>query len=253
MSGFVDVTNMSAMEIKRMGQADDYEQGEGVYRNPWAYRQPTKKYMPMKLNFNSEDVWAAAWQAYVTNGNEYVKAIVPDIPNHKTNRMIVEELLADTTKITQESRDQGLIMQRYFHGLTFKMIEGKSLTPFLQGAYDAACKNTITTKLELGIIASLPATYAKMYKRDETERRVQWARGGSVGVVGEKVTLNIEVLKSIWSQKWNIWFITGVTLEDQVVFFSCKENFDIGTNLTITGNVKGERDNSTQLNRVKVL
>jgi hypothetical protein len=92
-----------------------------------------------------------------------------------------------------------------------------------------------------------------MSKRDETERRVQWARGGSVGVVGEKVTLNIEVLKSIWSQKWNIWFITGVTLEDQVVFFSCKENFDVGTHLTITGNVKGDRDNSTQLNRVKVI
>jgi hypothetical protein len=252
MPGFVDVSNMTSEEVRRMGHADDYEQGEGVYRNPWAYRKPTKKYMPVKLNYNSEDVWGAAWQAYVANGNQYIKAIAPGL-NQKTNRTIVEELLADPTQITQEARDQGLIMQRYFHGLTFKMIEGKQLTPFLQGAYDAACAKTITTKLELGIIASLPATYEKMAKRDETERRVQWARGGSVGVVGEKVTLNIEVLKSIWSQKWNIWFITGVTLEDQVVFFSCKENFDIGTHLTITGNVKGERDNSTQLNRVKVI
>lgn len=257
MHGFVDVSNMTNEQVRRMGHEDDYEQGEGVYRNPWAYRQPTKKFMPMKLNYNSEDVWAASWQAYVTNGNQYVKSfdcsVDPNATGQKTNRMIVEELLADTTKITQESRDQGLIMQRYFHGLTFKLVEGKTLTPFLQGAYDAACKNTITTKLELGIISSLPATYAKMSKRDETERRVQWARGGYVGDIGEKVTLNIEVLKSIWSDKWNTWFLTGVTGEDQVVFFASKENFDIGTHLTITGVVKDTRDNSTKLNRVKVL
>jgi hypothetical protein len=167
--------------------------------------------------------------------------------------MIVEELLANTTLITQESRDMGETMQRYFMGLTFKMIEGKALSEFMQGAYDAATKHTITTKLELAIIASLPATYEKSSKRDEADRKVNFARGGYVGNVGDKVSLNIEVVKSVWSQKWNTWYITGITGEDQAVFFGCKENFDAGTNLTITGNVKGTRDNSTQLNRVKVL
>lgn len=248
MSGFVDVSNMTNEQVRRMGHADDEFDG----RNPWAYRKPVFRAPKVTMNYSSEDVWAAAWQAFMTNGKQYVKAIAPGL-NQKTNRTIVEELLTDTTKITQESRDQGLIVQRYFHGLTFKLVEGKSLTPFLQGAYDASCKNTITNKLDLAIIASLPATYEKMSKRDSMDRRVRWANGGTVGEVGEKVTLNIEVLKSVWSQKWNTWYITGVTLEDQAVFFACKENFDVGTHLTITGNVKGIRDNSTQLNRVKVI
>lgn len=247
MPGFVDVSNMTNEQVRRMGHADDFDG-----RNPWAYRKPVFRAPKVTMNYNSEDVWAAAWQAFTTNGNQYIKAIAPGL-NQKTNRTIVEELLADTTKITQESRDQGLIVQRYFHGLTFKLVEGKTLTPFLQGAYDASCKNTITNKLDLAIIASLPATYTKMAKRDETDRRVQWARGDSVGDVGDKVVLNIQVLKSIWSQKWNTWYITGITGEDQVVFFANKETFDVGTYLTITGIVKGTRDNSTQLNRVKVI
>ena len=250
MSGFVDVSNMSAMDIKRMNQIDD---AGDAWRNPYAYRRPTKKYVPVPLNYKADDVWAAAWQAYVQNGNQYVKAIMPGVPNHKTNRMIVEELLTDTTQITQESRDAGETMRRYFMGLTFKIIEGARLSEFMQGAYDAACKTEIKTKLELAIIASLPATYEKSAKRDDVNRRINFARGGFVGDIGEKVSLNIEVVKSLWSQKWNTWYLTGITGEDQVVFFACKETFDIGTHLTITGTVKGQRDNSTQLNRVKVL
>lgn len=250
MSGFVDVSNMSDIQIKRMNQIDDA--GE-AYRNPYAYRKPVFRAPKVEMNYKAEDVWAAAWQAYITNGKQYIKAIMPDVPNHKTNRMIVEELLADTTQITQESRDMGETMQRYFLGLTFKLIEGKTLSPFLQGAYDAATKHTITSKLDLAIIASLPATYEKSAKRDDVNRRINFARGGYVGTIGDKVSLNIEVIKSLWSQKWNTWYLTGITGEDQVVFFACKESFDIGTHLTITGTVKGTRDNSTQLNRVKVL
>lgn len=249
MPGFVDVSNMSALEVKRLGQMDD----DFEYRNPYAYRKPVFREPKVAMNYKAEDVWAASWQAYVTNGNQYVKAIAPGIAAHKTNRQIVEELLADTTQITQESRDASETMRRYFMGLTFKMIEGKTLSPFMQGAYEAATKAEIKSKLELGIIASLPATYEKSTKRDNVDRRINFARGGYVGTIGDKVSLNIEVLKSLWSQKWNTWYITGITGEDQVVFFASKETFDIGTHLTITGAVKGTRDNSTQLNRVKVI
>lgn len=249
MPGFVDVYNMSALEVKRLGQMDD----DVPYRNPYAYRKPVTRVPKTTNSFNAEDVWAAAWQAYVQNGNQYVKAIAPGVADHKTNRMIVEKLLVDPTQITQENRAQGEIVRRYFKGLTFKLIEGRALSPFMQGAHDASCKDTITGNFDIGVITSLPATYEKSTKRDDVDRRINFARGGYVGDIGDKVTLNIEVLKALWSQKWNTWYITGINSEDQVVFFACKEKFDIGTHLTITGTVKGQRDNSTQLNRVKVL
>lgn len=250
MHGFVDVSHMTNEQVRRMGHEDDY----APTRNPYAYRKPAPTWKAPTISYKAEDVWAASWQAYVTNGNQYVKAVVTG-SGQKPNRMIVEELLSDTTQITQENRDASETMRRYFMGLTFKMIEGKKLSDFMQGAYDAACKTEIKTKFELAIVASLPATYEKSAKRDDVDRRINFARGGYIGdgALSEKVTLNIEVLKSVWSQKWNTWYITGITGEDQVVFFASKESFDIGTHLTITGNVKAHRDNSTQLNRVKVL
>ena len=250
MSGFVDVSGMSAMDIKRMNQIDD---AGDAWRNPYAYRKPVAKAHTPKFNFNTDEVFAASYQAFVAQGNQYVKAIAPGVPGHKTNRMIVEELLNDPTKITSESREQAQLIRAYFKGYTFKILQGKTLNDFNNTAMTIACKDTISSNYDLAVIVSLPATYEKSAKRDTVDRRINFARGGSVGDIGEKVTLNIEVLKSVWSQKWNTWYITGINSEDQVVFFASKESFDIGTFLTITGTVKGQRDNSTQLNRVKVL
>ena len=116
-----------------------------------------------------------------------------------------------------------------------------------------ANRDAINSTYDIAVIASLPATYNKSTKRDDVDRRINFARGGFVGVPGDKVTLNIEVLKQLWSEKFGTWYLTGITDEDQVVFFAHKTKYDIGTHLTITGGVKSHRDNSTQLTRVKVL
>lgn len=250
MSGFVDVSGMSAMDIKRMNQIDD---AGDAWRNPYAYRKPVAKAHTPKINFTADDVWAAAYQAFVAQGNQYVKAIAPGVPDHKTNRMIVESLLADTTQITEGSREQAKAIRDYFKGYTFKLLQGKSLNDFNNTAMTIACKDTISSNYDLAVVVSLPATYEKANKRDNIDRRINFASGGYVGTIGDKVALNIEVVKALWSQKWNTWYLTGITGEDQVVFFAHKTNYDIGTHLTIQGAVKGTRDNSTQLNRVKVL
>lgn len=252
MSGFVDVSNMSDLEVKRMGQMDD----DYNYRNPYAYRKPMSRTPKSTLKYNADDVWAAACQAYAINGNQYIKELLPGVPEDQPqpNRVITERLLTNPEQITEESRQVGGVMRRYFQGLTFKLIEGRKLTPFLQSAFDAANKNEINNKYDLAVIVSLPATYEKATKRDDIERKIQWAKGGYLGTIGDKVNVEIEVVKQLWSQKWNTWYITGITDADQVLFFAYKNQaLKIGDRVKITGVVKCTRDNSTQLNRVKVL
>jgi hypothetical protein len=48
-------------------------------------------------------------------------------------------------------------------------------------------------------------------------------------------------------------FVTGITSDDQVVFFAYKSELPVGKMFDIYGTVKAQRDNTTQLNRVKVL
>ena len=262
MPGFVDVSNMSDLEIKRLGQIDEVDPRDNPYayrnlarRNPYGYRKPMNRTPKVTFSHNTDDVWAAAVQAYNINGR-YIKTlsdVAEGVIIDGTNRQIVDKLLADTMQITQESRDKALAMRQYFKALTFKLIEGKTLSPFLQSAMEFANQEQITNNLGIGIIASLPATYEKMVARDDTDRKIKWARGGFLGSIGDKVTADIEVVKQIWSQNWNTYYITGITSDDKVLFFSYKSNIEIGDRVTIQGTVKAHCTSSTQLNRVKVI
>lgn len=205
------------------------------------------------FEFDADDVWSAAAQAFAINGS-YIKVIDPEVKGQKTNKQIVTELLADTTQITDESREKGQAIRQYFKGLTFKVLQGKVLSEFNNTAMVIAERDVITTNFDVSVIVSLPATYEKAIKRDVVDRRINFASGGFLGQVGDKIEIEIEVIKQLWSGTWNTWYVTGVTDDDKVVFFAYKkQELIIGDRVKIKGTVKSHRDTSTQLNRVKVV
>lgn len=250
MPGFVDVTGWSKEDIRRLGHEDDYDGvPEVVFTRGFNkfYQKNTKP----TFSYESDKVWGAAVVAFRANKG-YVKALAPGL-NTKTNRQIVDELLKDNVPLLDTDIEEGKKIRQYFKALTFKVIEGKTLTPFLTNAMQIAEKDFITDSLGVGTIASLPATYNKMTSRDEVDRRINWARGGFIGSIGNKTTEKIEIIKKLWSNNYNTWYFTGINDKDQVLFFAHKGDFEIGTYVTIEGKVKSHRENSTQLSHVKVI
>jgi hypothetical protein len=71
--------------------------------------------------------------------------------------------------------------------------------------------------------------------------------------VGDKVTVNVDIVRCVFSQKWNTYYATAVTDKNETVFFSIREPLNTGTLLTLRGTVKAHRDGQTQLNRVAVV
>jgi hypothetical protein len=116
-------------------------------------------------------------------------------------------------------------------------------------------RDMITANFDIAVIASLPSGYERGMKRATVKQRIEFATGGYIGQPSDRVTLTIEILKLNYSQKWNTTYFTGITNEDQVVFFPYNSTgkLDIGETYTIEGTVKAHRDNSTQLNRVKFI
>lgn len=250
MPGFVDVTGWSSEEVRRLGHADDEDDSPVRNRNPWAYRKPTPK--APTFSYEADKVWGAAVVAMRIN-NGYIKALAPGINAHKTNRQIVDEILSTNDEISESSMEEGRKIRQYFKALTFKVIEGKTLTPFLQNAMQIADADIITNNLGVGTISSLPATYQKMASRDDVENRIKWARGGYIAEPGSAVTEKIEIIKELWSNNYNTYYYTGINDKDQVLFFAYRTVLEIGTYVTITGKVKSHRDTSTQLSHVKVV
>ena len=245
MPGFANVSNMTSRQIQRMGHADD--------TTPYRAKTRTQK---VTVNYNADDVWSAACAAQRINGS-YIKLSVISESDPATtklsNRMIVDQLLADLSSITDEDREQGVKVRAFYQAYTFKILQGKQLSDFDNTAMLIANREVITGNYDVAVIASLPSCYERGVERQTTEQRVNFATGGFIGKVNDKVKLEIEVIKCTYSHSYNVFFVTGITEQDQPVFFSYKEKVPTGDTMNIYGTVKAHRDNITQLNRVKVI
>lgn len=214
------------------------------------------RYQKPVLNFNADDVWAAACQAQSINSS-YVKLTMisesdPSLTK-LSNRMITERLLTETFNITDEAREQGKKVRAFYQAFTFKILQGKRLNEFDNTAMLIANRDNIDSTYDIAVIASLPSCYERGVKRQTVDQRISFAKGGFIGAIGKKVSTSVEVLRSIYSEKWGTHYITGINSDDQVVFFAYKEMLPAGKFFDIYGTVKAHRDNSTQLNRVKVI
>jgi hypothetical protein len=245
MPGFANVSNMTSRQIQRMGHADD--------TTPYRAKTRTQK---VTVNYNADDVWSAACAAQRINGS-YIKLSVVSESDPATtklsNRMVVEQLLADTFIITDEDRVQGKKVRAFYQALTFKILQGKQLSDFDNNAMLIANREVITGNYDVAVIASLPSCYERGVERQTAEQRVNFATGGFIGKASDKVKLEIEVIKCTYSHSYNVFFVTGITTQDQPVFFSYKDKVPTGDTMNIVGTVKAHRDNITQLNRVKVI
>ncbi len=266
MPGFVDVSNMSDLEIKRLGHADDYDDVVVQHRhvskrNPYGYNSTTR---PVGAKHSVSDVWAAACAAHRINRGYHKDHVYEWDETQRVNRVVLRknrqimmEFLANPDQLTVDDVERGEHCRNFLQNdLTFRTIKGKTVE------FDNAIRKVLAIqdhfdtyhhKYELAIVACLPASVEKTEQRQTAENRMKFAQGGLVGEVGNKVALNVEVISANFSKQYNIFWIRAVTAEDQVVTFSNKQSFDVGSHLTIQGKVKAHKDNLTQLNYVKVL
>lgn len=261
MPGFVDVTGWTSEEVRRMGHADDYDE---VEYQPRGRRRPQS--LP-QVGYAVSDVWAAACAAQRINGGYFKEPVYEHLEDQplsqppaivkRRNRDVMMEFLQNPTQLTVDDVEEGERVRNWLQNdLTFRALKGK-LTEFDSATSKCIAVQdrfyTVGHRYELAVVAALPNSVSRSQERQSTEQRLKFAQGGLIGKPGDKITAKVEVLSANYSQQYNIYWIRGVTDQDQPVTFSNKEKFDVGTHLSIQGKVKAHRDNLTQLNYVKVL
>ena len=171
----------------------------------------------------------------------------------KTNRELVMQFIADPGTITKEDNDMAASLKSWYQAKTFKILGEGYVSEFDRTAMKLVEREELTGNYDIAIAASLPNSYQKGAQRDKGESRAKFAQGGYLGSVGDRVTADIEVLKCIFSQKWNVYFVTAITNNDQSIFFSYKQELNYGAKFRIKGTVKRQDNNQTQLNRVQTI
>ena len=175
-----------------------------------------------------------------------------DVPTEKANRKsLMIEYLERTDEILDVDRQLADNIKAYFDRKTFKIIAGGYVGNFEREAMKALNEEE-TTAYKFGLIATLPGVYTSGIERERNEVALKQATGGYIGKIGDRIELKITVKKCIYSRNWNTYYINALTENDEAVFFSFKEDVVAGTQMQIKGTIKAHRDNSTQLNRVRV-
>ncbi len=253
---FVDVTNMTARDVQRLGHEDD----AGPVQRRWTRRSAGGGH----CGYSISDVWGAACHAQRING-AYIKQDEWELPSEsatavqlkrKSNRNIMMEALENPFMITDADRATGEACLKFIsNDMTFRALQNK-LTDFDR----SVMKITAVTdkffpqahKLELATVACLPNSHQRALKRIEEQDRISQTVG-YIGSVGDKVTVTVDIVRCVFSQKWNTYYATAITSNNQTVFFATRENQTAGTRLIVQGTVKVHRDGQTQLNRVRIL
>jgi hypothetical protein len=215
---------------------------------------------PVKT-FPVDQVWGAAAAAQRING-DYVKEAryqwdeVNQVQTLVTrrNRDIMTELLDQPHNITAQDIEAGQQAREWLRDdLMLRAIKNR-LTEFDQSVrkvLDVADNfDSYLHRLELAVVACLPASHQRGLKRQDQEQRMRQASGQLVGQPGNKVSLRGEVVKANFSQNYGVWFITVIDTDNRAVFFSYRNQLAVGTVVDLRGTVKAHRDGTTQLNRV---
>jgi hypothetical protein len=211
-------------------------------------------------------VWASAAYGFRMNGYTYVKEDRDSyydsyhnetIPASISNRTFAYTALSDPSMLEEADFKLGEEVHQYFKGLTFKAIMGK-LNSFEKGVLEFVDIEDWSTN-PLGIyqfaqLVSLPMSYYRGVERERQDGVIRDAKKEHVGEIGERMTLDVEVVRTVYSEKWCTFYVTSITADDQIVFFAYRQNLDSGTKIRISGTVKAHRDDGqTQFNRVRTI
>lgn len=272
MPGFVDVSNMSDLEIKRLGQRDDDDsstttRGRSMYRPRYNMSAPVNRsrrprQQPGDITAPADVIWAAAAYADRMNGGEYRKepeyaltetnTYTRNIVRH-ANRHWMWQAIESRTLITEQDRDVGQQARDWVRKrLVMQGLRG-NMTEFDQALSRAVEMDEFLTgadRYEIALITSQIRAWREGTRMeavmDDVDRR-------PVAAVGEKVQVRCQVIKSVFSTNYNVYFVTAKTDANQMVFFSYREDLAVGRAIEIKGHVKAHRPDATQLNRVRLV
>jgi hypothetical protein len=196
--------------------------------------------------------WSAACAAYRINGGYFKEPeTVGDQVIRHANRAVVRRALDNRELITDADRELALNCRRHMATTVTMQALKSELGEWARITARVCDLDTVDSNYDLSVITAMPHSYAKTLRKESVDARL--ARCDRLTAkLGSKVELAVEVVRNNYSAKYNTWFISAVTRDDQAVYFAYREEIRPETLATIRGTVKRHTDRSTQLNRVKL-
>jgi hypothetical protein len=236
----------------------------------WKPKSQPKKPYPIA------DVWTAIAYADRINQGQYVNdrtVFAQDEPRKNTNRSLALAVLTSIVtadQIQDADREFGIVLAEHFSGLVFHTLKQAGA-----GANELVGRASFTDTIasiigmsevgtyEVACMVCLPSTYRKDLKK-EARAETMFALNATseyVGMPGSKHEIPVDIISTVYSQKYEALIVTAKSGGNIVKFFTSKDRGEFPDNSTIKikGTVKHASVNDrtggkeTWLTRVKVI
>ena len=204
------------------------------------------------IDVNADLVWSAACTAYRIN-NGYLKQpeVIGDQIVRQTNREIVSRALSNPNLITDADRDMAKNCRRHMAASVTMQALKTELGEWARITARVCELDVVNSMYDFSVITAMPQSYAKQLRKESVDARLARCQG-TIGKLGDKIELAVEIVRSNYSAKFNTWFVSAITTDNHSVYFAYREEIKPETHASIRGTVKRHNDRSTQLNRVKI-
>jgi len=212
-----------------------------------------KKVRDQMPAIDADLVWSAACTAYRLNGG-YLKQpeTIGDQVIRPTNRVVVRQALDNPELITAADRDMAEQCRRHMAASVTMQALRSELGEWARITARVCDLDTVDSIYDFSVITAMPHSYIKQLKKESVDTRLARCQG-TVGKIGDKVELAVEIVRNNYSAKFNTWFVSAITRDNHAVFFAYRESLKPDNHATIRGTVKRHTDSATQLNRVKLV
>lgn len=205
------------------------------------------------FSYPADLVWSAACAAYRINGGYFKDPeTVGDQVIRHANRAVVRQALDNPLLITADDREQAQQCRRHMATAVTMQALKNELGEWARITAQVCEQTEITSSYHLSVITAMPHSYAKTLRKESVDARLVRCQG-TIGKIGDKVELAVEIVRNNYSAKFNTWFVSAITTDNYSVYFAYREEIKSETHATIRGTVKRHNDRSTQLNRVKLV
>ena len=232
------------------------------YYRPMTARTRQPRLQPADVAVSAEVVWAAAAYADRINGGEYRKepeyrvladGRISDEVVRQANKIHMWNAITDTSRITPADMETGRLALDFVRkSLVMKGLRG-NMSEFDQSLSHVVEMEQFLTGADRYEIALVTSQIRAWREGTRMEAVLEDVDRTPVAAVGERVQLDVTVVKAVYSTNYNVYFITAKTTSNQMVFFSYREKLPVGDRREIKGAVKAHRSDATQLNRVRIV
>lgn len=232
-----------------------------TYFRPMTARSRKPRQQPADAVVSAETVWGAAAHADRINGGEYRKepeyrvredGTITDEVVRQPNKIHMWTAIRDNSLITDADRDTGRAALDYVRkNLVIKGLKG-AMSDFdqaLSRVVEMAEFMTGADRYEIALVTSQIRAFREGTRIEAVMDDVNRA---PLADVGAKVSGHAQVVKSVFSQNYNVYFVTAKTDSNHMVFFSYRERLAVDSEISFRGTVKAHRPDATQLNRVRL-